>query len=113
MGLIAEFDWRIIGPCSTLSLLEYDRLFFPKSGRSIKEAKDFCNGCPVADTCLQFAIDNDCEGIWAGTNYRERQKMKLVLVPKVVASIVESKLADVIPIRKKRKIVKRSCFKVT
>lgn len=113
MGLIAEVDWRLIGPCSTLSMVEYDRLFFPKSGRSIKEAKEFCGNCPVADTCLQFAIDNDCEGIWAGTNYRERQKMKFFVVPKIVKEIVEPVLATVTPIKKKPKIVKRMNFIVT
>lgn len=113
MGLIDAMDWRLKGPCSKLSLTEYDRLFFPKSGRSIKEAKEHCNGCPVADICLQFAIDNNCEGIWAGTNYRERQKMVRVLKPKII-NIVEPVLAKMAPIKpKRRKIISRSNFVVT
>jgi hypothetical protein len=59
--------------CGTLSPQQYDKLFFPKSGRSILDAKQFCLGCPVKDQCLEVALADELEGIWAGTNMKERE----------------------------------------
>lgn len=102
MGHLDNLDWRLRGPCSTLKPQEYDELFFPEQGRKIKKARAFCAGCPVKDICLEFALKNNCSGIWAGTNEQERGKMKHVLTRVIVEPVV----AAVAPIRKKRRPVK-------
>lgn len=70
------WDWRTQGRCSTLTVEEYDKLFFPDQGRSINKAKEICKDCSVIANCLQFALDNAIEGIWAGTSYADRCRMQ-------------------------------------
>lgn len=68
-------NWRASAKCGMLSLQESEELFFPKSGRAKNAAIKFCNQgapCPVREQCLEFALDNDCRGIWAGTTYKDR-----------------------------------------
>lgn len=55
-------------------------LFFNESrGRpsdaDIWEAKLVCSGCPEALKCLQWALDNDEQGVWGGTTDEERRKV--------------------------------------
>jgi len=40
------------------------------------EVKARCGSCPAAAWCLQTATENGYQGIWAGTNYDQRQGMK-------------------------------------
>lgn len=70
-------NWRLRAKCKNLSLVESEALFFPKSGRTKNEAIKYCTkgDCSVAEQCLEFALDNDCRGIWAGTTYSERRVM--------------------------------------
>lgn len=65
-------DWRAKSRCRKLTPVQYDDLFFPNSGRSIKKAKEFCLGCPVRENCLEFALSTEAVGIWAGTTKKER-----------------------------------------
>jgi WhiB family redox-sensing transcriptional regulator len=102
MGHLDNLDWRLRGPCTSLKPNEYDEIFFPEQGRRIKKAREFCAECPVKDICLEFALKYNCSGIWAGTNERERSKMKQVLT----RTVVEPVLAAVAPIRKKRRPVR-------
>lgn len=67
------FDWREQSKCKSLPLPEQELLFFPSNGRSINRAKDFCRGCDVQDTCLEFALEQECKGVWAGTTFKERK----------------------------------------
>lgn len=69
------FDWRSKSKCKTLPLPEIELLFYPSNGRSINRAKEFCRGCTVQDTCLEFALENECRGVWAGTTFKERDKI--------------------------------------
>jgi len=67
-------DWRSAAAC----LDEDSELFFPKGADGpwllvIEEAKTVCRTCPVASTCLQFALDEDIpSGIFGGLTERER-----------------------------------------
>jgi WhiB family transcriptional regulator, redox-sensing transcriptional regulator len=42
----------------------------------VRKAKTFCARCKVKQQCLNFALENDCLGVWGGTTDRERKKMK-------------------------------------
>lgn len=51
--------------------------FFPEKGGSTKEAKRICQGCPVREDCLNYAIEHDERfGIWGGHSERERRAIK-------------------------------------
>jgi WhiB family redox-sensing transcriptional regulator len=50
--------------------------FFPEKGRSSQLAKKICQGCPVANQCLAYAIENDEQwGVWGGLGSFERAKL--------------------------------------
>lgn len=69
-------NWRLRAKCRELSLSESEALFFPKSGRTKNQAIRYCTGsdtCPVKEECLEFALVNNCKGIWAGTTYKDRK----------------------------------------
>lgn len=68
-------DWRTSGKCANLKPESYDKLFFPEAGRSINKAKAFCNNCPVLKQCLEQALTNREQGIWAGTTEADRSKI--------------------------------------
>lgn len=41
-----------------------------------REARKFCEDCPVIDECLNYAIENGLVwGVWGGTSERERRRM--------------------------------------
>jgi hypothetical protein len=71
-------DWRKSAACLT----EDPALFFPTgdSGPSlliIEQAKTVCRGCPVLDTCGQWATDNRVEyGIFGGLTEQERASVR-------------------------------------
>lgn len=39
----------------------------------IRRAKKICKDCPVLRECLEYAIDQNCVGIWGGMDTQERQ----------------------------------------
>jgi WhiB family redox-sensing transcriptional regulator len=54
----------------------------PKAGKGvtgehgrIKEARTLCMMCPVRQKCLDYAIKNECTGVWGGTTDSERRRM--------------------------------------
>ena len=54
-----------------------DRWFALESDPATYEAKQVCAGCPVRESCLQFAIDNpEHFGVWGGLTGRERAKLR-------------------------------------
>lgn len=64
-------------------------LFFPdgESGpanrRQIQRAKSFCHRCPVADDCLDEAIERREYGIWGGFTDEERRILRRRLTRRV------------------------------
>jgi WhiB family transcriptional regulator, redox-sensing transcriptional regulator len=50
--------------------------FFPSDGVGVDRARKICGGCPVADTCLEYALDNRIDhGVWGATSERERRRI--------------------------------------
>lgn len=43
-----------------------------------REAKAICEGCPVRDACLDWALEHGEAGIWGGTTTRERPKVRRI-----------------------------------
>jgi hypothetical protein len=58
-------------------------VFFPEDEHDlevrksmIKVAKEVCNDCPVRLRCFDYALSAGMHGIWGGTTYEERQKLR-------------------------------------
>lgn len=52
-------------------------LFHPRRGQDITAAKAVCATCPVVDTCLEWALENnETMGVWGGRSERERRAMR-------------------------------------
>jgi WhiB family redox-sensing transcriptional regulator len=51
-------------------------VFFPVSDSFADEAKAVCATCPVAEQCLEFAIDtHQADGVWGGMSASERHRL--------------------------------------
>jgi WhiB family transcriptional regulator, redox-sensing transcriptional regulator len=79
-----DVSWQYEAKClGMVATTGEDLFFFPdipltegkKHSSRIKQARTLCSVCPVQDQCLEFAIDNDCLGIWAGTTETQRRKI--------------------------------------
>ncbi len=70
-----ENDWRVSAICKDSNA----ELFFPVGSTGlalemIDSAKEVCQKCPVAEPCLQFALDTNQEaGVWGGYTEEERR----------------------------------------
>ncbi|MGH9019764.1 MAG: WhiB family transcriptional regulator [Acidimicrobiales bacterium] len=65
-------EWMADGKCR-----EYPAgVFFPRDGLGVIKAQRICATCPVADQCLEYAIDNHVDhGVWGGKSERERRRI--------------------------------------
>jgi WhiB family redox-sensing transcriptional regulator len=74
----ASTDWRQRAICAAV---EDPDLFFPISSGGpglLQEnaARAVCARCPVAESCLQWALDTRQDhGVWGGTNPDERRAL--------------------------------------
>ena len=50
--------------------------FFPGAGESLDAAREVCSVCPVRAPCAAYALENDLQGVWAGTSQRERRRSR-------------------------------------
>ena len=51
-------------------------MFFPSDGVGVDRARKICKDCPVAETCLEYALDQRIEhGVWGGCSERERRRI--------------------------------------
>ena len=72
----SESVWQQAAACRGLGVEESRTIFFPSRGDSIDEARAICRRCPVTDKCLDFALANNCIGVWAGTSDRQRRLLR-------------------------------------
>ena len=64
-------EWMADGAC----VGQDPEVFFPPPGLNqyANAAKKICARCPVAQTCLQYALDHEeAHGIWGGMSARQR-----------------------------------------
>jgi WhiB family transcriptional regulator, redox-sensing transcriptional regulator len=51
-------------------------IFYPISEEEADEARAICRGCPVLESCLDWALANrERDGVWGGATERERRRM--------------------------------------
>jgi WhiB family redox-sensing transcriptional regulator len=77
MSDLPEFQdrevWEPYGACLGVD----PDLFFPPRGAPSQQAKAVCEGCCVKGECLEFAMrTNQKFGIWGGTSYKDRRRMR-------------------------------------
>lgn len=70
--------WRKFAACKGLT-----SLFFPENNSSnvndVNGAKEVCRECPVAQPCLDYALDNyEKVGVWGGTGEPERRVLRRI-----------------------------------
>lgn len=51
-------------------------LFFPEKGVNASGARRLCARCPFLDPCYQYALHQNVAGVWGGTTYRQRRKLR-------------------------------------
>ncbi|KJF16009.1 transcriptional regulator WhiB2 [Acidithrix ferrooxidans] len=67
-----DTSWMGNGNCRNLP----PDLFFPTDGAGVEVAKRICEGCPVLDICLDYAIENHVDhGVWGGESERSRRRI--------------------------------------
>lgn len=57
------------------------RLWFSEEGNNYPEKElltRICNGCPARQECLQYALEYDVDGFWAGTLPPQRRAIRRV-----------------------------------
>lgn len=70
---INRFDWAERAACKGQSL---DMFFDANGGWNSKEdlaIRQFCYRCPVRLDCLEYAVANNCVGVWGGTTDNQRR----------------------------------------
>lgn len=83
--IVTEERWRLDAACRGVN----PELFFAPGrnddrGRRLRTLGDmqraqalaYCARCPVRDACLDYALRFDELGIWGGTTYRERRRLR-------------------------------------
>jgi hypothetical protein len=77
--------WMDFGLCARLPTKTSDAMFFGVERRAApgvliaatNTAQQLCAQCPVANTCLAYALLNDERyGVWGGTSGRQRRKLQ-------------------------------------
>ena len=67
-----ETVWMAQGKCRDLP----PAVFFPSDGLGVQDAQRICAACPVAEQCLEYALENHIDhGVWGGRSERERRRI--------------------------------------
>ncbi len=64
--------WMADGPCRH----HPTDVFFPSDGAGVERARAICARCPIAERCLDYALEHRIEhGVWGGASERARRRM--------------------------------------
>jgi WhiB family redox-sensing transcriptional regulator len=65
-------DWMSQGKCRDYPA----EIFFPRNGTGVITTQKICEGCPVINECLEYALENHVDhGVWGGKSERERRRL--------------------------------------
>jgi WhiB family redox-sensing transcriptional regulator len=65
-------EWMLRARCRGVAPGE----FFPSDGVGVERALRVCEGCPVREECLEYALEHRIEhGVWGGASERERRRI--------------------------------------
>ena len=66
-----KISWMIGAPC-----IGKGDLFFQETKRTVvRQARKICDSCAVNSRCLEYALENDEVGVWAGLTTNQRAKI--------------------------------------
>jgi ribosomal protein S27E len=70
----SESRWQDEATCKGVPL----EVFVPdkEDPEGLEGARQYCNPCPVRDTCLRYALTYGQRGYWGGTDTAERRRLK-------------------------------------
>ncbi len=68
-------SWSLYANCRGFSSLDWTPEFEDTPLTSEQEL--ICGMCKVKDDCFKYAIENDADGIWGGTNSYQRRIMQV------------------------------------
>lgn len=67
-----DTEWMARGNCRN----HPPETFFPSDGVGVEIARQICATCPVAQLCLEYALENGIDhGVWGGTSERQRRRI--------------------------------------
>ncbi len=67
-----EHRWMLDALCRGRSPAD----FFPSDGAGVEAARRLCEGCPVREPCLEYALEHRIDhGVWGGASERERRRI--------------------------------------
>ena len=67
-----DTNWMARGNCAT----QPPDTFFPSDGVGVEIAKRICEGCPVQEPCLEYALHQRIDhGVWGGCSERQRRRI--------------------------------------
>lgn len=69
---LQKMKWMLRGYCS---IVQANPEIFTEEG-SEDTAKAFCHQCAVINTCREWALENDEEGVWGGTSTADRRAIQ-------------------------------------
>lgn len=71
---MTAIDWSDAS-CASVGLGAADE-WHPDKGGSTRQAKRICEGCPLRDACLNYALtEGMTAGVWGGLSAKERQAL--------------------------------------
>lgn len=70
----SEVRWQDDAVCKGVPL----EVFVPdkEDAEGLAAARQYCNLCPVRNTCLRYALTYGQRGYWGGTDTAERRRLK-------------------------------------
>lgn len=74
--MIREVTLKSILDRQDRSCIDVDAsVFYPRrlTRGAVDHAKQFCDRCPIANDCRNYALSHDLDGIWGGTTEAERR----------------------------------------
>lgn len=71
-------SWREHAACAGRTDIEWvpTSLSMPLRSGNLRAAREVCASCPVRGLCLDEALRDGLVGIWGGTTYRQRERLR-------------------------------------
>jgi WhiB family transcriptional regulator, redox-sensing transcriptional regulator len=71
-GRDGTMSWALKARCGNVP----PKVFFPRNGEGVDDARRYCDRCPVRVPCLAYALENQIQyGVWGGMSARARQRI--------------------------------------